>query len=100
MKYIAQNNNTNYKVQLHGEEEEQNCFATLVENFYGIVPIETYAGQIIEFPNKTKFIKFLLWREIFKQCAPNKQFTFISFAREAIKIVKRSLNNDLIEVCH
>jgi hypothetical protein len=100
MKYIAQNNTINYKIQLHGEEEEQNCFATLVENFYGIVPIETYAGQIIEFPNKTKFIKFLMWREIFNQCAPNKQFKFMQFARQAVKSVRQVLNNDVIEVSY
>jgi len=99
MKYITRNNITNYLVQLDGDQEEQQMFATLVENFYGIVPIDTYSGQIIEFSNKTKFIKFLKWREIFKQCAPNKQFKFVRFAREAISRVKQISANNIIEVC-
>lgn len=99
MKYITRNNSTNYLVQLDGDQEEQQMFATLVENFYGIIPVDTYSGQIIEFPNKQKFIKFLKWREIFKQCAPNKQFKFVRFAREAIAKVKDLAANNIIEVC-
>jgi hypothetical protein len=99
MKYITRNNITSYSVQLDGPQEEQQMFATLVENFYGIVPVDAYAGQIIEFPNKAKFIKFLKWREIWKQCAPNKQFKFVRFARVAISRVKDLAANNIIEVC-
>lgn len=99
MKFITKNNQINYLVQLDGNQEDQQMFATLVENFYGIVPVDSYAGQIIEFPNKAKFLKFLKWREIWKQCAPNKTFNFVRFAREAISRVKDLEANNIIEVC-
>lgn len=99
MKFITRNNSNNYSVQLEGSQEDQLHFATLVENMYGIKAHDFYAGQEIEFPNKRSFEKFLLWRQIFKQCAPNKQFYFISFARRAICEVRAIMKNDLFEIC-
>lgn len=97
MKYIARNKE-NYFVQLEGEEEERNCFAVLVENLYEMKVCETYSGQIIEFSNKKMFKKFLLWRSIFNQCAPNKQFDFMLFARRAVMEVGQIMKQDLVEI--
>jgi hypothetical protein len=99
MKFITRNNSNNYSVRLEGPQEEQLCFTTLVENMHGIKATDSFAGQEIEFPNKRSFEKFLLWRQIFKQCGPNKQFYFISFARRAICEVRAMMKNDLIEIC-
>lgn len=98
MKIIARNKPDKYIVQLSGTEEEQNCFINLAFNFCGLEAHDSYSGQIIQFPNKQRFEKFLLWRAIFNQCAPNKTFTFIPFARKAIQEVRSSMKNDLIEV--
>lgn len=98
MKYIARNKQ-NYSVQLNGEKEEQNCFAVLAENLYGLKTFDSYSGQTIEFPNKEKFKKFLLWRSIFNQCGPNNKFCFIDFARKALCEVRVVLKNDVVEIC-
>jgi hypothetical protein len=98
MKFIARNYPDKYIVQLEGNQEDQARFSTLVSNMYGIEACDSYSGQIIKFPNKTRFKKLLLWRAIFNQCAPNKSFSFMPFARRAVCEVKASMENDLIEV--
>lgn len=99
MKFIARNNTDKYIVQLDGNQEDQARFSTLVSNMYGLEACDSYAGQIIKFPNKTLFKKLLLWRAIFNQCAPNKTFSFVPFARNAVTEVRNTMQKDLIEIC-
>ena len=111
MRFITFNSpQENFKVQLEGQEEDQNCFSTLAENLLGPTLIteenktvsrvqDTYAGKIVRFGSNKEFKKFLFWRAIFNQCAPNKTFSFLSFARNAVQEVRRILKTDVVEIC-
>jgi len=98
IKYLARDQE-NYAVQLNCGQEEQNELCVLAENLYNLRIVDSHSGQIIEFPNKKKFKKFLLWRSIFKQWEPNKQFDFMEFARKAVCEVRMVMKNDLMEIC-
>lgn len=98
MKFITKQTFDKYLVQLDGPQDEQLCCSTLAENIYGVEVKETYSGQIIKFENKKRFREFLIWRQIFKQCAPNKKFFFIKYAKQAIKEVAAIWKNDVIEI--
>jgi hypothetical protein len=98
MKYIARNNPTSYTVCLNGDQEEQKCFCNLAHSLYNISSLDSYQGQIVEFPNKRKFEKFLMWQKIFGQCSPKTTFNFSKFARNAVAEVRQVLSRDLVEV--
>jgi hypothetical protein len=96
MKYLLSENNTDVvRVRLDGPEEEQIQITNLAENLFNNRTYDTFAGRVISFDSLRQFKKFLSWRAIFNQCAPNKRFDFIPFARNAVKEVRAVLNNDV-----
>ena len=99
MKFLLSENNTDIvRVRLDGDEEEQQCIANLAENLFNNRTYDTFAGKVIAFNSLKQFRKFLGWRAIFNQCAPNKRFDFVPLARQAVKEVRAILNNDVRRV--
>ena len=111
MKYFTSySSHDSFRVRLEGPEDEQNCFAVLAENLLGgslrnehrnmkARSEDSFAGKVIRFSSNKEFKKLLLWRSIFSQCAPNKQFDFMEFARKAVCEVRAVLKKDVVEIC-
>jgi len=96
MKFLVSENNSDIvRVRLDGDEEEQRCIANLAENLFNNRTYDTFAGRVISFNSLKQFKKFLGWRAIFNQHAPNKRFDFIPLARNAVKEVRAILENDV-----
>lgn len=55
---------------------------------------DTFCGKVAVFDSNKQFQKFMKWRAIFNQCAPNKQFSFMLFARNAIGRVREDLKRN------
>jgi hypothetical protein len=99
MKFLLSENNTDIvRVRLDGPEYEQQCIANLAENLFNNRTYDTFAGKVISFNSLKQFKRFLGWRAIFNQCAPNKQFNFMRLARNAVTEVRAILENDVRRV--
>jgi hypothetical protein len=109
MKYLySESYSESFRVRLDGPEEEQKSFGCFVENMLGenvktgqkhVIPRvhDTPAGIVVRFNSNKEFKKMLVWRSIFNQRDPNKQFNFMRLARKAIEEVKEIMDRDLIE---
>ena len=99
MKFLVSENKTDgVRVRLDFPEDQALCIANLAENLFNNKYSDTPAGIVVSFKSLKQFKKFLGWRAIFNQCAPNKQFNFMPLARNAVKEVRHILANDIRRV--
>lgn len=99
--YLGQSKDYGLSVSIQeGTEEERQRVCVLAESLFGtrknqIRVVENYTSHLFYLRDLRQFKRLIKWKSLFDSWSPNKGFSFRPSARNAIKIAREVLNNQV-----